>query len=80
MLFGEPFGDDAGGHGVPEGVVPGLACDESLPELLPGGGFEDPIVGEPGFDPEFGFEASGVPFGPADAPQGAPLGVVPGLF
>jgi hypothetical protein len=71
----DPLGDDAGGHGASEGLVPGLACDvpESLPEL-PG------VVGdEPAFD-DPGFAALGVPVGPGSGPQGEPLGVVPGLF
>ena len=77
VLF-DPFGDDVGGHGVPEGLVPGLACDvpASLPELPPG------VAGdEPEFDePEFGFEALGAPGVPGNVPQGDPMGVVPGLF
>jgi hypothetical protein len=85
VLFGEPFGDEAGGQGVPEGPVPGPACDvpESLPELPGVGeefGFDEPVLDEPGFDPEFGFEALGVPLGPGSGPQGDPFGVVPGLF
>jgi hypothetical protein len=80
----DPFGDDAGGHGAPEGLVPGLACDlpASLPELLPGvePEFDEPEFDDPGLDPEFGFEALGVLGVPGNVPQGDPLGVVPGLF
>jgi hypothetical protein len=83
----DPLGDDAGGHGVPEGLVPGLACDvpESLLELLPGvtgdePEFDESGFGEPAFDPELGFEALGDPGVPGNVPHGDPLGVVPGLL
>jgi hypothetical protein len=78
VLF-DPFGDDAGGHGAPDELVPGFACDVPV-SLLPGVAGDEFEFDEPGFDPELGFEALGAPVGPGNGPQGAPFGVVPGLF
>jgi hypothetical protein len=82
VLF-DPLGEAAGGQGVPAELLPGLVCE--VPESLPGvldepEVLDESVLGEPGFAPEFGFEAFGVPFGPGNGPQGAPFGVVPGLF
>lgn len=81
MLFA-PFGDAAGGQGVPEGLVPGLACDvpASLPEAVDEPELDEAGFDEPGFDPGFGFGALGAPGVPGNVPHGDPLGVVLGLF